>query len=687
LIESTGGKAGVTQKQIEALSTSMRLKIGIDDDDVVKASNVLLTFTQVTGDVFDETMMRAADMSAVFGTDLAGSTMQLGKALNDPIKGLTALSRSGVSFTKEQKEQIKAMAEAGNVAGAQRLILDELGRQFGGTAEASASSTARISAAFGELKEGVGAGLIGALDSITPALLGVIGALEGPMTTLGQALGEFAGPLLEVFGPTVQTAALAFGKILEVVGAALSALSPLVEPLLSIFSMLVDVLAGAFMSAIEALAPVIEIVAGFLGSMGDALGETLFAALDAVTPLVETIAEVLSGVLSEVLPIILDLFYQLAPIVTEIGSTLASALVPFMQTFGRIVAKLAPVIANILLKTLEALGPVFDTIAEGVIALMPSLEAFGNAIIEVFAALGPILPVLADTLSRVLAAVLPLLPPLLDIVTTLLPPLADLVAALVPLLADGLAWTIENVVAPVLEIVIGALGFVADKLSLVIQWVADAIGKFESFGELVGAVWEGIKDAVSSAVRWIGDKFSEIVGFVTGLPGRLLALLGDLANAGRDLGKGFIDALIDALKATGGFAADIGKAIANAVIDAINWAAQKVNDFIPNSLGFGPVSVDLPDDPIPKIPRLANGSIVNGPQIAMIGEAGPEAIIPLGRPSRALDLLESSGLANLARANRGAMVNIERATFSNGTDAELVAQKVTVALSTRMLAA
>jgi hypothetical protein len=59
------------------------------------------------------------------------------KALNDPIKGITALSRVGVSFTQQQKDQIKAMQDAGNTAGAQAIILAELTKEFGGSAAAA----------------------------------------------------------------------------------------------------------------------------------------------------------------------------------------------------------------------------------------------------------------------------------------------------------------------------------------------------------------------------------------------------------------------------------------------------------------------------------------------------------------------------------------------------------------------
>lgn len=138
VIRSTGGAAGVTASQVDKLASKIQGLTGIQDDQIVSAQNLLMTFTNISGadGMFERTTRAAVDMSVVFGTDLKSSAIQLGKALNDPIKGLTALSRVGVSFTAQQRDQIEALVDAGDTAGAQRVILSELERQVGGSAEA-----------------------------------------------------------------------------------------------------------------------------------------------------------------------------------------------------------------------------------------------------------------------------------------------------------------------------------------------------------------------------------------------------------------------------------------------------------------------------------------------------------------------------------------------------------------------
>ena len=129
---------------------------GIDGDNIREMTNVLLTFGNVTDDNLTRANKLALDLSVSFGKDLQSSAVMVGKALNDPVKGLTALSRIGVSFTAQQQDQVKAMVAAGDAAGAQALIMKELGRQVGGSAKAQADGIAKTQVAWGNLQEAVG---------------------------------------------------------------------------------------------------------------------------------------------------------------------------------------------------------------------------------------------------------------------------------------------------------------------------------------------------------------------------------------------------------------------------------------------------------------------------------------------------------------------------------------------------
>jgi len=160
---STGGAAGKTADELLNTAASLQKVTRYSDEAIIGAQNLLLTFKEIKGDNFDRATDAILDMSTAMGQDLKSSTIQLGKALNDPIKGLGALSRVGVQFTEAQKDLITTMAETGRVAEAQVLILKEMESQFGGSAEAARNTLAGalegLSNAFGDLFEAQGSAL------------------------------------------------------------------------------------------------------------------------------------------------------------------------------------------------------------------------------------------------------------------------------------------------------------------------------------------------------------------------------------------------------------------------------------------------------------------------------------------------------------------------------------------------
>jgi hypothetical protein len=136
VIRSTGGAADVSAAQIRSMGLEIEKLTGVIHDDTMKAAALMLTFTKVSSQIFPDAIKASEDISAVLGQDLQSSIVQIGKALNDPITGMTALRRVGVSFTQQQVDQVKAMIAANNLLGAQKLILKELQTEFGGAAEA-----------------------------------------------------------------------------------------------------------------------------------------------------------------------------------------------------------------------------------------------------------------------------------------------------------------------------------------------------------------------------------------------------------------------------------------------------------------------------------------------------------------------------------------------------------------------
>jgi len=173
LLKSTGSAAGLTASELE----DMAFRVGRDTlastEGIRKAQGILLSFKTVQGDTFTRSIELSQDLAEVMGTDVSQSALQLGKALESPTIGLTALRRSGVSFTESERDLIKELESTGQVAAAQTLILDKLQSQIGGAGA------------------GAGGGLAGRVDLLTEYWARLLESLgEG-------APGEVAGGVLD----------------------------------------------------------------------------------------------------------------------------------------------------------------------------------------------------------------------------------------------------------------------------------------------------------------------------------------------------------------------------------------------------------------------------------------------------------------------------------------------------------
>jgi hypothetical protein len=160
-----GATDQVTDRLVKLAEKTAKL-VGVDQNLIKEGQALLLTFKSVSADadtvggVFDRATKAAIDLAAAGFGSVTTNSIQLGKALEDPIKGLAALGKSGVTFTAEQKELIKTLVETGRVAEAQEIILKAVETQVGGTAEATANASDRMKVAFSQLQESLGERLL-----------------------------------------------------------------------------------------------------------------------------------------------------------------------------------------------------------------------------------------------------------------------------------------------------------------------------------------------------------------------------------------------------------------------------------------------------------------------------------------------------------------------------------------------
>jgi hypothetical protein len=361
-LKSMGPIAGRTSEQLQEMAGKLEDISLFDDDDILKSVTAnLLTFGNIAGEAFDQAQLAAVNLSAKLGGDLKGSTMMLGKALNDPVKGISALTKAGVSFTEAQKAQIKAMAEAGDLAGAQKIILGELEKQFAGSAKAQRDATPTAAAAqqWRKFEEVVGGIALKALPPLTSALTSVLSAFNnldpgtqslvaglaaaaaaaGPLLLVG---GTLAPMLISLIGKTIlfsggllglasseavaATGSFAFGASLRAAAASALAFAR------GILSAAIPAIASLLVS----LAPILIPLAAVTAAVG--LVYLAWKNWDKIKPIIDAVGSVISGWWTS----------NVQPILDAVGNKVKQLVAIFQDYFGKQIKNVVAIVTALM---------------------------------------------------------------------------------------------------------------------------------------------------------------------------------------------------------------------------------------------------------------------------------------------------------------------------------------------------
>lgn len=240
VIKSTGGAAKVTAEEVGDLATRLSNKTAVDDEQVQSSTNLLLTFKRVRNEVgegakiLDRATEAALDLSASgFGSTESAAKM-LGKALNDPLKGITALSRAGVTFSEDQKRQIAAYVQQNDLLSAQKIILKEVESQVGGQAAAQATAAEKASVAWANVKETIGTALLPTIDRMSEKFVDFVENhdIEGWAENAADGLETF----FEEAEPLARDVLPAIGTALGIAADAAQTLAPAVQAVVDAFN-------------------------------------------------------------------------------------------------------------------------------------------------------------------------------------------------------------------------------------------------------------------------------------------------------------------------------------------------------------------------------------------------------------------------------------------------------------------
>jgi hypothetical protein len=232
VLASTQGVAGVTEQAAIDLAAGFEKTTNFSKEATLSAENMLLTFTNLKSNVFPDATKIVLDMSQALGQDLKASAIEVGKALNDPIKGVTALRRVGVQFTEAQEKQIKTLVETGHTLDAQKLILKELNTEFGGSAEAAV----KADGGFTQLQNTVHDLMVAVGDDLAPAFSNIVGQIKPIIAQITEWITQ--NPQLVVDIGLAAAAFTGLGIALVVVGNVITAIGAIMAlvnlPLLAV---------------------------------------------------------------------------------------------------------------------------------------------------------------------------------------------------------------------------------------------------------------------------------------------------------------------------------------------------------------------------------------------------------------------------------------------------------------------
>lgn len=635
VIASTGGAAGLSAEQIADMAASLSAASGMSlfgDDEIQKGQNVLLTFTEIGKDVFPLATRASLDMAQALHKTPEAMTMMLGKALNSA-DGFAALKKSGVAFTDSQEEQIKTLFASGHAAEAQKIILGELNKEFGG----SALAAAKADGGMAQFKDQLG--------------------------ELGEQLGGIALPLIN-----------------QLVSVLISKVMPVAQGIASAIGTLAARFADAGADSVE-FAMAIGALGAKLGLSEDAVTNIVFAIQDAIAAFQDGGGA--SGLFSTQIRDLGSIWAALQPVITNVVNAVSAVV---MAVFGVVQTFLAAHGADISATLTDAWTRIMAIVKLGI-------ELYNAIIPPVLKAIAGFINAHGKEIQAILSATWEAVKAVIDVALTLIQ--GVITAALQIIKGDWSgAWeTIKTMCAKIVMDMITILKADLEILKTLfggaIKWIQDEWEKLPAQLVAVGrAIVEGIQSGISSAwssfTSWIHSKMME-------LPEAVRTALGIHSPSqvfADQVGAPIIDGI--ALGITNG-ASGLMDGLNGVLQNALAAAQSAVASF--HSLSD--IGIDLNADTVagafgggstkkssgPKLPGFANGVANFKGGMALVGENGPE-VVTLPRGSSVIP--SGSGMGNTYITIAPGAIVITQLPGQNADQlAELVIRKVTDKLALR----
>jgi hypothetical protein len=404
-----GGETDTVTKRLRDYAKENELLLATDENVIMATQAKLLTFRELAlsadtaGGAFDRATAASIDLAAAGFGSAETNAVQLGKALNDPIQGVSALRRVGLTFTDSELDKIRVLQESGDLLGAQEIVLAAIETQVQGTALATANASDQMKLAFGNIKEEVGTALMPAFAELTQAMLPIaaelaplmaeaFGLLTPVLTDIAKQLPALLQSLFPLIPLFADIALLVVEIALELMPVFVEIINVLVEVLQELLPVFLDFLRQAIMPLIPLVVDLIRQFAPLISRVLPVLTTLLLALIPPLIeiltqlfipliPIVEKLIMAFLPLLDEILPILIGLLEFVIPILLVIADIFAIVMVAAVQFLTEAIGDFSDFFGNFadnFNKTIEGVGDFFKGIINGMIGMF---ENFVNFII------------------------------------------------------------------------------------------------------------------------------------------------------------------------------------------------------------------------------------------------------------------------------------------------------------------
>lgn len=590
-LKSTHDASGETADGLDKMAEKLSNTTGITKSAVEASQSMLLTFTEIGKQTFPQATQAVADIAtkmakgAIPNMDqMQQASIMLGKALNDPVKGAGMLNRVGIQLTDQEKAQIKTMMAHNDIAGAQAVILGEVGNQFKNSATAAGQANgglAILNAQFENMKESLGQQLIpimgqllGAIQPIASGLLsGLGGAISGITPLFAQLEGAAKSLPLAQMARTFQILA----ATAETVGQQIeSAALPVLKQL------------GEFFTA--HLLPSVQAFTGFAAAV-----------------LVPMFGQIATFLLSTVVPALLQLAGfvtdTVLPAVEDLVAFFRSAILPVLMTVVSVVAQnVLPVLENLAKIILTQVLPPIEQIAGVIIPiLIPAFQAIGWVISNV---VGPVLGLVFTLLGKLLSILANVVTGVKGFVTGIggdfsafgtriqqtFTAIHDFIAGIITgvktVIQDGFDF-VKSVIQNDIDFVVGLFQWLYDHNTYFKDLVDTIKAVFTDVSNFIHALWDGIKAYFINVFDFYKGLFETVWNTISGIVKSVGGtILGDIKSAWNSV-TSFIGGLAGAIggAVNNGVISPIKNLLSNLASDAVKWGQNLMTMFISGITG------------------------------------------------------------------------------------------------------